>query len=25
VQRWQLSMDEIRGLVLDCMPELLNR
>jgi hypothetical protein len=25
VQRWQLSMEEIRGLVLDCLPELLNR
>lgn len=25
VQRWNLSMDEIRGLVLDCMPELLGR
>jgi hypothetical protein len=24
-QRWQLSMEEIRGLVLDCLPELLNR
>lgn len=24
VQRWQLSMEEIRGLVLDCLPELLN-
>jgi hypothetical protein len=25
VQRWQLSMEEIRGLVLDCLPELLSR
>ena len=25
VQRWHLSMDEIRGLVLDCLPELLNQ
>ncbi len=25
VQRWNLSMDEIRMLVLDCMPELLER
>jgi len=23
-QRWQLSMDDLRGLVLDCLPELLN-
>lgn len=23
VQRWHLSMEEIRGLVLDCLPELL--
>ena len=25
MDRWQLSMEEIRGLVLDCLPELLNR
>ena len=24
VQRWQLSMDEIKGLVKDCLPELLD-
>jgi hypothetical protein len=24
VQRWHLSMEEIRGLVLDCLPELLD-
>jgi len=23
VQRWQLSMDDLKGLVLDCMPHLL--
>ena len=23
MQRWQLNMDEIRLLVLDCLPELL--
>lgn len=25
VDRWNLSMEEIRGLVLDCLPELLNQ
>lgn len=24
-QRWHLSMDDLRGLVLDSMPELLKR
>lgn len=24
LQRWNLSMDEVRLLVLDCLPELLN-
>lgn len=23
VQRWQLSMEDLRGLVKDCLPELL--
>jgi hypothetical protein len=25
LQRWHLSMDDIRGLVIDVMPELLRR